>query len=109
MKAVSWLKDNITALLAGLVALGGIVLGIIWHRQRVSELKDANAVAVAQNKVAALDARREVLAEREEEFAEELVEVDKARVSIKREIVEVEKEVEGLSDDEVEAEFAKLF
>lgn len=109
MKALRWIKDHALAILGGIGAILAAVLTVVWHRQRVSDLKDAAAVAEAQTKVAALDARREVLAEREGEFAEELAEIDKTRATIKREIVEVEKEVEGLSDEEVEAEFAKLF
>ena len=105
----AWIRKNAAALIVALVAAVGA--GIFWsyHRGKVRSLKTQVAVEEAHKKVAALDARREVLAEHAAANQEAIQAVQKERREIQREAVALEIEVAGMADLEVLAAFRDLY
>lgn len=108
-RAGSWLKANVWALVTALVAMLGA--GIFWqyHRGRIRSLEDQRVMDKARGEVAALDARRKVLAEQAVENAAAIAEIQETRVELQRQTVAIEQEVSGMSDSEVEAAFRDLY
>ena len=107
--AWGWVRSRATWILGGLsLVLAGLLL---WsrHRARVGSLKDAVAVEAAGRKVAALDARREALAEREDDVSAELAQVEAERAKVLREAVSRAEDVEGMSDTEVVEAWRDLY
>lgn len=108
-RAASWLGQNLWALAGFVIAALGA--GVLWnlHRGRVRRLEDEVAIKDAVRKVTALDSRRQALAERADENRVEIEAVQAERVEIVRSAVAVERRVEGMSDDDLEAEFRRLY
>lgn len=107
-KVWSWLKS------AGVwiaLALGGLLtLGWVWRRQqaKIGQLKDEKALAVATAEMDKLRALREATAERVGEADEAIEILDQQIAEQKRKVVEAAGAGEGLSDEELEAEFKRV-
>lgn len=107
-KVWQWLKKWGAAILGALlVILGG---GWLWqrHKRKVGRLKDELAVAEATKEIERLRGERTQLAERVGEKDAQITEIDDQIKRNKRKIVEAHEQGEGLSDDEIEQEFANL-
>lgn len=107
-KVWAWLKKWGAVILGVLlVIVGG---GWLWqrHKRRVGRLKDELAVAEATKEIERLRGQREQLAERVGEKDEQIDQIDDEIKRNKRKIVEAHEQGEGLSDDEIEQEFAQL-
>ena len=104
----SWLKKWGSIILGALfVLVGGAWL---WqrHNRKVGSLKDELAVAKATKEIAHLRGEREQVAERVDEKDEQIQQIDDKIKQNKRKIVEAHEQGEGLSDKEIEREFARL-
>ena len=96
------------ALAALLLALLGV--GWLWRKKQaeVGALKDELAVAEATKEIATLRARREEVAARVGEKDVEIKAIDAELAENQRKIVEAHEGGEGLSADEIAAEFSRL-
>lgn len=108
-RAGDWFKKYVKPLAVALVAMLGA--GIFWkyHRGKIRSLEDQAAIEKAHRKVAALDARREALAERAAENAEAITAIQSEREAVQREAVALESEVADMSPDELENAFRELY
>jgi uncharacterized protein HemX len=108
-RAFGWLGRNLWAVGAALVAALGA--GLVWHyhRGKIRSLEDQAAVEKAHRQVAALDARRQALAERTDQHADEIAAIREERVEVQRAIVKLDHDVTAMTDEQVEAEFRRLF
>ncbi len=107
--AGKWLGANLWAVIVALVAILGA--GIFWgyHRGKVRSLEDEKAIAHARERVAALDAEREVLEESREENADRINDIQEERRTVQEELLTVEHDVVNMDDDELEAAFDELY
>ncbi len=104
-----WIKGHSLALMA---ALSAVLLSIVyWQNQRkkIGSLKDAVAVQKARVAITEAQTRKEIFKAQADNTRVQEGELDRIILAKKKEAVEVRQEVDGLSDDEVEAEFARLF
>lgn len=107
-KLWQWLKKWSAVILGALLAIVGG--GWLWqrHKRKVGRLKDRLAVAEATKEIERLRGEREQLSERVGDKDEEISKIDDEIKRNKRKIVEAHEQGEGLSDDEIEQEFANL-
>ncbi len=109
LRAWFWLKGHSLAILA---ALSAILLSIVyWQNQRkkIGSLKDAVKVQKARVQITEARTKKEIFKAQADDTREQEDELDKQILEKKKEAVEVRQKVDGLSDDEVEAEFSRLF
>ena len=108
-RAWGWTKRNAVALLSAIAVVLAGVLAWTTHRRRVGSLRDEIAVEKAGKLVAALDARREALAERDDDVAEEIAEVQRERTRVMREAVAIVDDVERMSDEQVVRAWQEIY
>jgi len=107
--AWDWFRKWAWAFVLGLVAVLGA--GLVWNasRRRTARIADELAVEKARRKVAALDARRAALDERDTEHAAEIAAIREERQAIAREIVGLDADVAAMTDEEVADAFRDLY
>jgi len=103
-----WLKNNITTVLFGIIAILGA--GIFWryHKKRIGELEDNVVVKEAKIKIAKLEGAREKLSKNAVKHEKDIAGVDKQLLKNKREIVEAHEYTETLTDEQVLSAFREL-
>ena len=104
----AWLKKWGLALAGLLLAILGA--GWLWRRRSAAlgELKDQLAVSEATKEITRLKALREEVAARVEEKDLAMEVLEEQLEKQKRKIVEAHELGQGLSDEEMEAAFARL-
>lgn len=104
-----WFRKWAWAFVLGLVAVLGA--GLVWNasRRRTARLADELAVEKARRKVAALDARRAALDERDAAHAAEIEAIREERQAIAREVVGLDADVAAMTDEEVADAFRDLY
>jgi hypothetical protein len=107
-RAWAWLRRNAVLLLGGVALLLGAYL--LWRRSRdeIASLTDALKVERTRREIAVLQEQRRALVEQDEAAEEQVEAIDALLAENRRAAVEAAKRVEGLTDDEVEQEFARL-
>lgn len=107
---VAWFKKWWKWLLSGLGALFVILTaGIIVHqKRRLGQVRDKLAVAEAAKEIERLRALRQEVAAQVGEKDEAIEEVDRQLAENRRRLVEAHEGGEGLTDEEIAAEFASL-
>jgi hypothetical protein len=108
MKYLLWIKNNVVAVLGFISVALAFIIYRKWKQDQVNSLKDALTVSKATKEIKALDAKREMIGERIEGREAEIVEIDKALNENKRAIIEARTGAEGLSSDEILAEYKRL-
>lgn len=107
MKVWAWLKRN-AVWLGGMLAtallaiLGG---GWLWHRAHPRQAE----ITKGEIELARLDGIREAMLERVEETDEAIVVLDEQRRAKIKEIATARTGVDTLTDEEVEAEFRRMY
>lgn len=111
-KAWAWLKKWGTALFGAIAAVLLLVLGggWLWRRreQALGAVRDELAVEKAKGEIARLRGVREEVAREVGEKDEAIVEVDRQLAENRRKIVEAHEGGQSLSDEEVDALFARM-
>lgn len=108
VRAWAWLKKYSIALVAGVVSILG--LAVWWtsrsqaNRSRVADV----AVAVLKDRVGQLSARRDELLKQNKADDVKVVNLDKQILANKRQAVALVKSIEGMTDEQVLAEFEHL-
>lgn len=103
----AWLKKWWAALLIGLAVAGG-ALGLYVGRKRVGRMIDQLTADRAVDEIIMLRQVKDDFLRRGKAKEVEIDRIDAEILDNKRAIVEAHEDAEGLSDDEVEAEFARL-
>lgn len=105
-KIKDWFKRWWKYLVGGLAAVFSAVF--LWRRRKVGQLKDELAAERAKSEIQVLKAYRARMLEEGVAKDEDIERLDREIQKNKRAIVEAHENAEGLSDDEVETEFARL-
>jgi len=103
-----WLKENPWAII---VALAGVFSAYLVYKRKdnkISSLEDAVAVQSTKRKIAAVEAKAEVLKQQADAKAPEVAELDRKIADSKRRVVEIHEgqRLEGMDDDEVARMFS---
>ena len=108
MKAWRWTTKNTQAAMAALVLVFGAGLAYTYHKRRLGSVKDLLAVEKAQKEIVALQTERKMLAGMGTTLQADLDVIDLRIDERKRTIVGLHEGAEGLDDNQVAEEFARL-
>lgn len=109
MRAWTWLKDHALALVSVFAAIATAIAYWQFQRRRVGSLKDAVVVEKARTKIAKATAEKEMHKASAEDTGLQEAKLDDEIAAEKRKVVAITSYVERMSDDEVAAEFDRLY
>lgn len=101
-----WVKEKWVAILVGLSMILGVV--VVARRRQVGRLKNEIIFDAAKREIEVLQERRTVLLSQDGTKRKDIARLDGEILANKRAIIEAHEDAEGLSDANVEAEFARL-
>jgi hypothetical protein len=106
-KIWAWVLENPWALLVAIAGVFGAFLIYKRKDNKIANLEDAVVVQATKRKIAAVEAKAEVLKKQADEQAPKVQELDKLVAESKRRVMEIheERKLEDMSDEEV----ARLF
>jgi uncharacterized protein HemX len=108
LRAWTWTKANVTALLGVVVALFAALFFVNRERQKRLDAEAQAAVEKAKAEIAALQARKQALVERADSKTEEIEAVEKKIAENKRAIVAHHENVGQMTPKEIEDAFSRL-
>ena len=106
-RAWNWVKKNVGAVLGMLLTAILAIFGGGWLWRRAHPRQDE--ILAGEKELAKLDGIREEMLKRVDEKDEAIEHIDEQRRAKVKEIAIVRAGVEDLNDDEVEAEFRRLY
>jgi hypothetical protein len=104
----NWLRDNPWAIIVALASIFSAYLIYKRKDNKISSLEDAVVVQSTKRKIAAVEAKAEVLKQQADAKAPEVAELDRKVAESKRRVVEIHegRRLEELNDDEVARMFS---
>ena len=105
-KAIAWIKEKWVALLVALGALAGLVL--FSQRKRIGKLKDEIAFDHAKEEIEVLRKFKVRVLESATVEAKQIDRIDAEIQENQRALIEAHENAEGLTDEEISTEFARL-
>ena len=109
MKALIWLKDNVTSIIVAFIAALGA--GVFWsyHRGKIRSLESQKAIERAHREVAHIDGQIAELESRKEENRSRIESLQESRYLLQRQTLELETDVRKMSDEQIERAFRDLY
>lgn len=108
-KAFEWVKGHALAVVSVLFAIAASIAYWQAQRRKIGSLKDAVTVERARTEIAKHEVKREMLKASADDTRVQEDELDKKIVAAKAKVVEVRTKAKELPDDQVAAEFDRLY